>query len=86
MNEEIEKYIKNIQKVIELWDTIKIKDNESENKVKVAKDLCYQLTMLKLLIGINNFNSLHFFNLYDQEAIQFLITNYNSKNNSKNQQ
>jgi hypothetical protein len=79
MNEEIEKYIKNIQKSIELWDIIKIKENESENKIHTAKDLCYQLTMLKLMIGINNFQNLHYFNLYDQEVVQFLVSNYNSK-------
>lgn len=83
MNEEIEKYIQNIQKAIELWDIIKIKENESENKIKTAKDLCYQLTMLKLLIGNQNFQNLHYFNIYDQEAVQFLIQNYNSKNNCK---
>ena len=79
MNEEIEKYIQNIQKTIDTFDILKTKDGEWQNKINIARELCYQLTMLKLMIGINNFQNLHYFNLYDQEAIQFLITNYNSK-------
>lgn len=77
MNEEIQSTISKIQKTIDTFDILKTKDGEWQNKINIARELCYQLTMLKLMIGINNFQNLHYFNLYDQEAIQFLISALN---------
>ena len=64
MNEEIDKAICAVQKTIEAWD--------ESHTVEIASQLQMQLTMLKLLIGIDRFDELPAFVRYLREATRFI--------------
>ena len=64
MNEEIEKALGSVQKTIEAWD--------ESHTVEIASQLQMQLTMLKLLIGIDRFDELPAFVRYLREATRFI--------------
>ena len=64
MNEEIDKALCAVQKSIEAWD---------ENHTReIASQLQMQLTMLKLLIGIERFDELPAFARYLRETTKFI--------------
>ena len=64
MNEELDKALASIEKTIEAWD--------EKHTFEVASQLQMQLTMLKLLIGIDRFDELPAFARYLREATRFI--------------
>lgn len=64
MNEELDKALASIEKTIEAWD--------EKHTREIASQLQMQLTMLKLLIGIDRFDELPAFARYLREATRFI--------------
>lgn len=80
MNEQIEDALRKVTKTINQWEY------EIENKsptLQTAKSLQFQLSILKLIIGNNNFNELPAFVRYLIEVTKF-IEAIDKENNGDN--
>lgn len=62
MNEEINDAINKIKSDIDSWEIVNITDESFDKKTDIAKNLEFQLSLLKLMIGIDKFNELPYFN------------------------
>ena len=69
MNDEIDEAIKKVTKTIEQWDE---ETNTQNPTVKTAKELQFQLSVMKLLVGIDKFDELPAFARYLREVTAFL--------------
>lgn len=69
MNDEIDEAIKKVTKTIEQWDE---ETNAQNPTVKTAKELQFQLSVMKLLVGIDKFDELPAFARYLREVTTFL--------------
>jgi len=69
MNDEIDEAIKKVTKTIEQWDE---ETNAQNPTVKTAKELQFQLSVMKLLVGIDKFDELPAFARYLREVTAFL--------------
>ena len=69
MNDEIDEAIKKVTKTIEQWDE---ETNSNNPTVKTAKELQFQLSVMKLLVGIDKFDELPAFARYLREVTAFL--------------
>lgn len=72
MNEEIEQAIKKIQDSIAQWDILSISDGIYEEKTTIAKQLQLQLTVLKLIVGIDSFDELPTFSRYLKNVTKYI--------------
>lgn len=72
MNDDIETALKKIQEQIRLWDIHSIIDGSSVDKIETAKTLQIQLTILKMMIGIDKFDELPAFSRYLRNVTLFL--------------
>ena len=74
MNEEIETAMKRVQQALEAFEECKTLEN--------AKECEWKLTMMKLLIGANNFDQLPAFSRALREASAF-VDKYNRNTETK---
>lgn len=79
MNEEIESAIRKIRSSIEVWEFANINNNIYDEKTKVAKDLEFQMTMLKLLIGVDKFSELNYFSRILKQVSEYLDSTQHKK-------
>ena len=79
MNEEIETAIRKIRSSIEVWEIANINDNIYSEKTQLAKDLEFQMTMLKLLIGVDKFSELNYFSRILKQVSEYLDSTQHKK-------
>ena len=71
MNEEFETAMKSVQQALEAF--------EESKTVETALQLEWKLTMMKLLVGLDNFNQLPAFSRALREASAFIDKHYSNK-------
>ena len=71
MNEEIDTAMKRVQQALEAFEESKTAEN--------ARECEWKLTMLKLLIGADNFDQLPAFSRALREASAFIDKHYSNK-------
>ena len=71
MNEEIDKAMKRVQQALEAFEESKTAEN--------ARECEWKLTMLKLLIGADNFDQLPAFSRALRETSAFIDKHYSNK-------
>lgn len=79
MNEEIDEALRKICKTIEQWDA---EVNSKNPTISTAKQLQFELSILKLIIGIEKFDELPAFSRYLREVTRLIEYKTNVKNNS----
>lgn len=80
MNEEIDEALRKTCKTIEQWDA---EVNSKNPTISTAKQLQFELSILKLIIGIEKFDELPAFSRYLREVTK-LIEYKTNKNNGDN--
>ena len=71
MNEEIDKAMKRVQQALEAF--------EESKTFETALDLEWKLTIMKLLVGLDNFDRLPAFSRALRETSAFIDKHYNNK-------
>ena len=71
MNEEIDTAMKRVQQALEAF--------EESKTFKTALELEWKLTMLKLIVGLDNFDKLPAFSRALREASAFIDKHYSNK-------
>ena len=71
MNEEIDKAMKRVQQALEAF--------EESKTFETALDLEWKLTIMKLLVGLDNFDQLPAFSRALREASAFIDKHYSNK-------
>ena len=71
MNEEIDKAMKRVQQALEAF--------EESKTFETALDLEWKLTIMKLLVGLDNFDRLPAFSRALREVSAFIDKHYNNK-------
>ena len=71
MNEEIDKAMKRVQQALEAF--------EESKTFETALDLEWKLTIMKLLVGLDNFDRLPAFSRALRETSTFIDKHYNNK-------
>ena len=75
MNEEIETAMKRVQQALEAFEESKTAEN--------ARECEWKLTMLKILVGLDNFDQLPAFSRALREASTFIDKNNNEQQEAK---
>lgn len=75
MNEEIDTALKRVQQALEAF--------EESKTFKTALELEWKLTMLKLIVGLDNFDKLPAFSRALREASAFIDKHYSNKEEAK---
>ena len=75
MNEEIDTALKRVQQALEAF--------EESKTFKTALELEWKLTMLKLIVGLDNFDKLPSFSRALREASAFIDKHYSNKEEAK---
>lgn len=81
MNEEIDEALRTVCKTIEQWDT---EVNNKNPTISTAKQLQFELSILKLIIGIEKFDELPAFSRYLREVTRLIEYKTNERNNNNN--
>ena len=71
MNEEIDTALKRVQQALEAF--------EESKTFKTALELEWKLTMMKLIVGLDNFDKLPAFSRALREASSFIDKHYSNK-------
>lgn len=79
MNEEIDEALRKTCKTIEQWDA---EVNSKNPTISTAKQLQFELSILKLIIGIEKFDELPAFSRYLREVTRLIEYKTNEKNNN----
>lgn len=80
MNEEIDEALRKTCKTIEQWDA---EVNSKNPTISTAKQLQFELSILKLIIGIEKFDELPAFSRYLREVTRLIEYKTNEKNNNR---
>ena len=75
MNEEIDTALKRVQQALEAF--------EESKTFKTALELEWKLTMMKLIVGLDNFDKLPAFSRALREASDFIDKHYKNKEEAK---